>query len=83
VVRRLSPNNRKIEADDDVADLLSPQMQQAMGLELANIHLGTADMRDEIEGDLKRRKDGWLFASAEKMAAAIKREQKEWAAAAP
>jgi hypothetical protein len=40
-------------------------------------------MRDEIEGDLKRRKDGWLFASAEKMAAAIKREQKEWAAAAP
>jgi hypothetical protein len=81
VVRRLSPNNRKIEADDDAADLLSPQMQQTMGLELANVHLGTADMRDAIERDLKRRKDGWLLASVEKMAAEVQREQKEWAAA--
>ena len=81
VVRRLSPNNRKIEADDDATDLLSAQMLQAMGLELANVHLGTADKRQAIERDLKQRKAGWLQVSAEKMTAAVNGEQKEWAAA--
>lgn len=80
-VRRLSPNNRKIEAEDNAADLLSPPMLEAMGLDLASVHLGTADTRAAIESDLKRRKGGWLPASAAKMAAAVNGEQKEWAAA--
>jgi hypothetical protein len=80
VVRRLSPNNRKIEAEsDDVDALLTDEMLRTMGLELANVHLGTAGALVAIERDLDRRKDGWLATSADTMAKAIQREQAEWA----
>ena len=42
VLRRLSPNNRKIEAEKGSVSLITPDMLHAMGLELANVHLGTA-----------------------------------------
>ena len=47
VVRRLSPNNRKIEAKKpkDREVLLSEQMLKAMGRELSSIHLGSTEGR--------------------------------------
>jgi Ser/Thr protein kinase RdoA (MazF antagonist) len=84
VVRRLSPNNRKIEADDeDAATLLSGQMLGAMGLELANVHAGTAGAQGAIEHDLQRRKDGWLAANATAMAAAVERDFADWKVGRP
>ncbi len=67
VVRRLSPNNRKIEADKekDREILLGEQMLKAMGRDLASIHLGSEDLSAEIEGDLKRRRKSWLRAAAQ------------------
>ena len=43
-MRRLSPNNRKINVEDrrDAARLLHPDLLWAMGRELAAVHLGTA-----------------------------------------
>ena len=81
VVRRLSPNNRKIEADKNARDLLAPAMLEVMGLELANVHLGTRDNRAAIERDLQRRKPGWLHAFARAMAAATQRDFRDWTAA--
>ena len=78
VVRRLSPNNRKIEADKRGAFLLEPRMHEAMGLELANIHLGTGDARGAINKDLAGRKPGWLAEAAAKAAAAVQAEYKQW-----
>src|SRR5262249_27042331 len=52
VVRRLSPNTRKLDIDDETAKLLNPRMLRAMGYELANIHLGTGDHRRAISRDL-------------------------------
>ena len=43
LLRRLSPNNRKVEAENESVSLLTPDMLSAMGLELANVHLGTGD----------------------------------------
>ncbi|HWU12848.1 MAG TPA: hypothetical protein VN157_02440, partial [Caulobacter sp.] len=40
VVRRLSPNSRKIEARDSIKDLLSRDMLTAMGREIAAYHAG-------------------------------------------
>jgi hypothetical protein len=80
-VRRLSPNNRKIEADDHAAALLSPPMLEAMGFELASVHLGTADRRSAIRQDLKRRRSDWLLAAARRMAAAVERDHADWKAA--
>jgi hypothetical protein len=68
LVRRLSPNNRKIEVDRDLSDILTPRMLDAMGRELANIHLGAGDrsarLRDHLRG-LPRR---WLLDAARRMA---------------
>jgi hypothetical protein len=71
-VRRLSPNSRKINAtlpsaddDDDSGGirldvLLGRAMLEAMGAELAALHLGRADAADAIAADLKRREPAWL-----------------------
>jgi Uncharacterized protein conserved in bacteria (DUF2252) len=84
VVRRLSPNNRKIEAVTEGVDaLLSQDMLRTMGLELANVHLGTAGALGAIEHDVARRKDGWLLADANAMAAAVQRDYADWKAQNP
>ena len=80
-VRRLSPNNRKIEAGDDVSVLLAPQMLEAMGLDVAGVHLGTAKPLAAVRRHFERQKSGWLLAAARKMAAAVKRDHAEWKAA--
>lgn len=81
VLRRLSPNNRKIEAEKESASLLMSDMLRAMGLELANVHLGTGDARDSIKRDLAARKGDWLGERGKQAAAAITREFEDWKAA--
>jgi hypothetical protein len=78
-VRRLSPNNRKIEADD--ATLLSPRMLEAMGFDLAGAHLGTGDPGAAIQKDLSGRRPGWLLADARNMAMAVSQDHTAWKAA--
>ena len=82
LVRRLSPNNRKIEADDDDGgvSLLAPDLLRAMGLELANVHLGTGNPRAAILRDLTHREDAWLRTNAKRAAAAVARDYEEWKA---
>jgi hypothetical protein len=57
-------------------------MLQAMGLELASVHLGASDCASAIARDLKARKRGWLAAAAESAAAATARDYKDWVATA-
>jgi hypothetical protein len=78
VVRRLSPNNRKIEAEDNLSALLSSDMLEAMGLDLANLHSGSEGRAAAIKEDLGKRKPGWLGANAAAAAAATEKEYEEW-----
>ena len=78
VVRRLSPNARKIEVFEHAAELGRPEMLQAMGYELANVHLGTGDRRKAIEHDLDRRKGKWLVRAAETAAEFVVRDFEDW-----
>jgi hypothetical protein len=71
VVRRLSPNNRKIEADDDPSALQSGEMLELMGFDLASIHLGVGSRAAEIKRDLARRNKNWLQAFADRMVASV------------
>jgi hypothetical protein len=71
-VRRLSPNNRKIELGD--TDLLGADLLWAMGHDLAAAHLGTADRRDALRDHLRNRAKRRLLAAAEKMATAVQAE---------
>jgi Uncharacterized protein conserved in bacteria (DUF2252) len=83
VVRRLSPNNRKIEADDPAFAKVSAHLLRMMGRELANAHLGVRDRRRAIQGDFGRRKPGWLARSAQDMAAATRRDFEAYRAVKP
>lgn len=80
--RRLSPNNRKIEAHSSKAmgdiRLHGQKMLSAMGVELANIHLGTDDVRAAIKKDLGARKSGWLVVEVEKAAKAVLADYKQF-----
>jgi hypothetical protein len=78
VVRRLSPNSRKITVEDLPDELLDPQMLRAMGRELANIHLGTGDRRAAIDGDFSKRKAGWLPDAAGAATKFVNTEYEHW-----
>lgn len=80
LVRRLSPNNRKLEIGDriDAAILLHPDMLWAMGRELAAIHLGTRDRRDAIKADLDKRKKRWIRANVEAAVEFVRGEYRDW-----
>jgi hypothetical protein len=82
VVRRISPNNRKIEADDPAFSELTGEVLRAMGQELASVHLGCGDHAPAILADLERYQPGWLAADAGKMADAISRDHQHYRGAA-
>jgi uncharacterized protein (DUF2252 family) len=77
VVRRLSPNNRKIEADDPAMQMVSERVLEAMGRELAAVHLGVSDRRQAIKRHLdKGDAAAWLADCAERMAKATRADFK-------
>jgi uncharacterized protein (DUF2252 family) len=90
LVRRLSPNNYKIEAQpkkkkkDAVrktlkrSELVNAQMLYAMGHDIAAIHRGTPKRRKDILADLDMRDKKWLDAAVTAAVAAIEAEWKEW-----
>jgi hypothetical protein len=82
VVRRISPNNRKIEADDQAFSEFKGEMLRAMGQELASVHLGSGDHAPAIMADLDRYNPDWLASNAIKMADATKRDYQDYREAA-
>jgi uncharacterized protein (DUF2252 family) len=78
LVRRLSPNNRKIEVEDHLPMLLGTDMLRAMGFDLAAAHLGASAIGPAIAADLKQRPKGWLETAARRMAALIADEQRRF-----
>ncbi len=77
IVRRLAPDCSRIElaslpTKHDAAHLL-----RAMGFETANVHLGSRPAR-ELEGDLRKRKRGWLQAAALAMVDSVTADWTEW-----
>lgn len=79
LVRRLSPNSRKIEVDGDVQLLLAPDMLDLMGFEIANCHADDASHISGIVADLDKRGPDWLRAAARAVAVAVSAEQAEFA----
>ena len=78
VTRRLSPNNRKIEAATSDFRLHGAKMLKVMGFELANVHSGTDGAAAAIAKDLSTRKSGWLVADVEKAAKAVLADYKQF-----
>jgi Uncharacterized protein conserved in bacteria (DUF2252) len=77
VFRRLSPDSRKIDLDDDAANL-KYELLRAMGAELASVHAGTADAAAAIAADLKARRGGWLHDSGRAAREATEKDFEVW-----
>ncbi|MEJ2815510.1 DUF2252 family protein [Caulobacter sp. CCG-8] len=75
VVRRLSPNSRKIEAEDSVDDLLSIHMLTAMGREIAACHVGD---RAAVAGHLASLQSGWLRGHAKAAARGVEDDWRDF-----
>lgn len=80
LVRRLSPNSRKIEADEKGRLLLKPRMLEVMGREIANCHAGDLARIDGVRAEIAGMGQGWLTKSARQMARAVLRDQRDYAA---
>jgi len=78
IVRRLSPNSRKIEVVGNPEQLLGRQMLRTMGHELASVHLGTTNRRAALDKDFSRRDPDWLLSAAKTAARFATSEYKDW-----
>ncbi|MDQ1442526.1 MAG: hypothetical protein QOG97_2754 [Acidimicrobiaceae bacterium] len=78
LVRRLAPDCVRVELADLPAVRDEAALLGWMGFELANVHLGTADVRSSIVEDLAGRPPGWLLSAAERMADDTRDDWRTW-----
>lgn len=78
VIRRLSPNSRKIEAETAADTLLSPDRLTYMGREIASCHAGDASRLAAVRSDAARRDSDWLARMARKAAHAIEKDYRDF-----
>ncbi|HEV3060473.1 MAG TPA: DUF2252 family protein [Vicinamibacterales bacterium] len=82
LVRRLSPDANPIEIIDLPKKRDEAVLLQSMGIEAANVHLGSRRQTRRILADLQRRKANWLRAAARAMADVVHDEWKTFRKAA-
>jgi hypothetical protein len=75
-VRRLAPDNRKIEFDDKAALKLSARILEMMGQELGSLH-GEQDAAAVLTW-LKSHKGAWLLDAAKRAAASVEADYESW-----
>jgi hypothetical protein len=80
IIRRLAPRCSPIELSQLPNKISQADLLEAMGSEIANIHLGTHRVSKAILADLKKRKSGWMEAAAREMSKALENDWKEWRA---
>jgi len=78
VVRRLAPDCCHIELCSLPEERDEQRLLYAMGWDIANLHLGSADKIPAVKKDLAVRKGRWLRDGAKAMADATKEDWKLW-----
>jgi hypothetical protein len=78
LVRRLSPDSNPILMADLDAKRDEALLLHAMGVETANVHLGTRRVRAAILRDLARRRGRWLHQAAKAMANWLEQDWKDY-----
>ena len=78
MVRRLSPNNRKLDAAEYPLNLTNKKMLRLMGRELGAVHAGLDDRRGAVKHDFDARDPDWLHSAIERAAKFIRDEHGEW-----
>ncbi|QEN86678.1 DUF2252 domain-containing protein [Labrys sp. KNU-23] len=79
LVRRLSPNSRKLEVKISAEEFLSPRMLTLMGQEIANCHADDPHRLPALQQDLRERGRDWLCNAAKAAAEVVIGEQEAFA----
>ncbi len=78
IVRRLAPDCSRIELCALPKERDEMRLLHAMGLETANVHLGSVKPR-VLNADLRKRPAGWLYRAARAMEDAVQADCKDYA----
>jgi hypothetical protein len=78
IVRRLAPDCSRIELSTLPATHDELKLLQAMGSEIANIHLGTAGAAHRIIRHLSRQKAGWLNSAVKEATNTVTEDWRAW-----
>jgi hypothetical protein len=78
VVRRLSPDARKIELDEDTHGAIKLQVLEVMAFDLGAIHAASRGQLGKVRRDLKHRPAQWLAEAAHAMAEDVKADFATW-----
>ncbi len=78
IVRRLAPDCSRIELASLSNESDEQHLLNAMGWEIANIHLGNTEAVPHIIEDLNKRKKNWLKKSALAMAESVRKDWVAW-----
>jgi len=78
IVRRLSPDCRRIDLEDVASERDIYKLLYSMGYETANIHLGDPNAKTKILDDLAHRHEGWLKEAYERMMKAMTEDWGAW-----
>jgi hypothetical protein len=78
IARRLAPDCSRVELANLPKDHDESRLLEAMGVETANIHLGSKRAAGKIKRDLSKRPDGWLHAAAKAMVRATIEDWQSW-----
>lgn len=81
LLRRLAPHCTRIELADLPDRRDEERLLYAMGVEAANVHLGSRRAATAIRRELRSREAGWLHEAAKQMGAAVQRDWKRWRSA--
>jgi len=79
-VRRLAPDCSRVEFSDLPSNTNAEVLLHAMGIEAANVHMGTEGASRKISLDLKKRGDRWLFDAVRVMTDSVRTDQADWKA---
>ncbi|MBO0906459.1 DUF2252 family protein [Jiella sonneratiae] len=79
VLRRLSPNSRKLDVKSAVAELLSLRMLELMGAEVGNCHAAGPVEIGAVRADLAARPQDWLRRAAKDAARLVAEEHAAFA----
>lgn len=78
ILRRLSPHCSRIELSVLPRNRDECRLLYSMGWETANVHLGTPGAVKNVRKHLGKQKANWLYAAANDMAEAVKRDWQAW-----
>lgn len=78
ILRRIAADSEKIDLGAEAGARLQLRLLQAMGFDLASIHVDTPGSLDMIKSDLAKRPRGWLNSAARTAASEVRRDFREW-----